>query len=72
MEMKIQITEKNRDLIKEALSCPDCIADKKVACARNPDAQCLSCGRCYCGHHIGRHLRKVHLISATWRGDLKR
>lgn len=70
--MALRITKKNMNTIKEALSCPDCLADPEVACARNPDAQCLLCGKCYCGLHIAPHLQSVHIVSTTWRGFLKK
>jgi transposase-like protein len=47
----------------DSIHCPDCLADKKVFCPRDPDAECLICHQKYCGAHIGPHLEKVHCVS---------
>ncbi|KKN12185.1 hypothetical protein LCGC14_1019080 [marine sediment metagenome] len=47
------------------LHCPDCLADKKVTCPRNPDAQCLECGKKLCAAHIASHLKEVHCMSLS-------
>ena len=43
--------------------CPDCLADEKVFCPRDPDVQCLQCGKKFCGAHIGPHLQQEHCVS---------
>lgn len=43
--------------------CPMCIADAKVFCPRDVDAECLICGHRFCGAHIGEHLEKEHCVS---------
>jgi hypothetical protein len=45
--------------------CPLCLADKKVFCPRDVDAQCVECGQKFCGAHIGQHLKEAHCISLT-------
>jgi hypothetical protein len=45
--------------------CLLCLADKKIFCPRDVDAQCLECGQSFCGAHIGQHLKEVHCISLT-------
>ncbi|KKN74901.1 hypothetical protein LCGC14_0386500 [marine sediment metagenome] len=47
------------------IHCPDCLADDKIFCPRNPDAKCLDCGKSFCGAHIGPHLKDVHCIALT-------
>jgi hypothetical protein len=46
--------------------CPSCLIEfnnKKIFCPRNADAQCLICGKSFCGAHIGIHLKKRHCVS---------
>lgn len=57
--------------VKRLLSCADCVKDPEVACWRDPDAQCLQCGKKLCAHHILPHLRDAHQVSVEWRGFLK-
>lgn len=45
------------------IHCPDCLADEKVFCPRDPDAKCLICHKSYCGAHIGLHLAKEHCVA---------
>lgn len=52
-----------KNLVKPMKHCPPCLADKKVFCPRDIDAQCLECGQGFCGAHIGQHLKEVHCIS---------
>jgi hypothetical protein len=61
----------NVEEVKRALSCQDCVADPEVACWRDPDVQCLQCGKKLCAHHVLHHLEKIHFTSAEWRGMLK-
>lgn len=57
--------------LKRELSCPDCVTDPDVACWRDPDVQCLTCGKKLCAHHVLPHLQSVHFVSVEWRGMLK-
>jgi ribosomal protein S27E len=43
--------------------CPDCKKDKMIFCPRNCDAQCLICGKSFCGGHIGLHLHSEHCVN---------
>lgn len=45
--------------------CVACLADDKIFCPRDPDAQCLICGMKLCGAHIGSHLKDYHYVSLT-------
>jgi hypothetical protein len=51
--------------------CPECVADKQVACPRDVDGQCLECGAKLCARHLMIHFQKVHVMSLEWRGNLK-
>ncbi len=64
-------TERAASRVLLGLYCPDCVADKEVACPRDPDVECLHCHERFCAHHILPHLTKVHVVSAEWRGFLK-
>lgn len=43
--------------------CPECLKDPNVFCPRDVDAQCLICGKKFCGAHIGPHLKKEHCVA---------
>jgi len=51
--------------------CSFCKDDKNIFCPRNVDAKCLICGQCFCGGHIGVHLKKAHNNSWVVRGEVK-
>lgn len=44
--------------------CEECRKDPQVFCPRDVDAQCLHCGKKYCGAHIISHL-KEHCVALT-------
>ena len=43
--------------------CELCVADPKVFCNRDCDAQCLECGHGFCLAHIVQHGKTVHLMA---------
>lgn len=50
------------------LVCPECMDDPEVFCPRDPDLQCLHCGKKLCAYHMFKHLKEVHKVSVEWKG----
>jgi hypothetical protein len=41
--------------------CLECLVEKRPQC-RDVDAQCIHCGKSFCGGHIMEHLKNYHHV----------